>query len=166
MSGVAMVQLVEALDITPAPVAEGEQAGLRLTRTRALVTTGTGTGGATAVEFVPPSTYDSLDDSGGSLVNEGTILAAAGNLISIDGVNMSDDPIFFQLFDAVAPPADTAVPLSPPIPIPPNTHFSLTFGGAQGRTFTTGISYASSSTALTKTLTLAPDVVFSAGFRP
>ena len=122
-----------------------------------------GGGAPIAVTFTPPSSFDSI--GAGVFVTSGVISAAPGTLLDINGFNAASSTRFFQLFDAVAVPGDGVPPITIPITVPAQSHFTLTFADGQGRTFSTGIAFCSSSTQLLKTITLIPDMIINAQFR-
>lgn len=150
----------------PGVLADGQGTEVRCTSDGALVVAGGGAGGVVLVEFSPPSSYESITEApAGTLKNSGVIQAAPGTLLDVNGYNGAGETRYFQLFDEVAVPADTTVPDSIPIEIPALTHFSLTFADSQGKAFGTGISWCSSTTQLTKTLSGAGDMIINAQFR-
>lgn len=83
--------------------------------------------------------------------------AAPGVLYSVSGYNSNAAAQFIQLYDAVALPANGAVPAFN-ISVPPASNFSIDFGSS-GRNFINGIWVGNSSTAPTKT-TGAADTQF------
>lgn len=95
-----------------------------------------------------------------ALATGGVIRAAPGVLVEVFGTNNSASIRYVQLFDATAVPADTAVPKVAPIAVPPGSSFSLKLD--DGIEFGTGISWASSSTLATKTITGVADVWLTA----
>lgn len=105
----------------------------------------------------PTSAYDSA-----ALATGDVIKAAAGNLIRIFGFNNSGSTRYFQLFDAAAVPADGTVPDWLPIQVPTLQPFAMDLGAGLG--FSLGISWASSSTLATKTITGAADMWVSAQY--
>jgi hypothetical protein len=143
----------------PGVLVDGQETELRVDSSGALVTTGAGGGGA--VTFTPPSS----SDTGGTLDDEDTIVAAPATLLDVNGYNDSSDVRYFQLFDAVAPPADTSIPVTTVVRVPGKSNFSISFADGQGRSFAVGISWASSTTATTKTLTGAADMQVNAQYR-
>jgi hypothetical protein len=144
----------------PGVLADGQQTQLRCDATGALITTGGGGGGG-AVTFTPPSSFD----TGGTLAASGVIRAAAGTLLDVNGFNDSDDVRFFQLYDRAAVPVDGAVPATVVIRVPAHSNFSISFADGQGRSFSTGITWASSTTLTTKTETGVADMQVNAQFR-
>ena len=146
-----------------APLVASGAAVPAMTTAAQLIVAGPGPGGAVIVEFAPPSSFDSI--GAGVNVADGIITAAAGTLLEINGKNNSASVRFFQLFDTVAVPADATAPITIPIEVLPGSHFTLSFANGQGRSFATGITFASSSTELLKTVTLVPDMIILALFR-
>ena len=144
----------------PGVLADGQQTQLRCDATGALITTGGGGGGG-SVTFTPPLSFD----TGGTLADEGVIRAAAGTLLDVNGYNDSDSVRFFQLFNTIAVPADGAAPATVVIRVPANSNFSISFADGQGRSFDTGITWASSTTLTTKTITGVADMQVNAQFR-
>ena len=86
-------------------------------------------------------------------------------MLDVNGFNASVDTRFFQLYNLVAVPADGVVPFTIPIQVDPGTHFSVSFANSQGQRFSTGVSWASSTTQLVKTITGAADMIIEIGFR-
>ncbi len=134
----------------PGVLLDGQETQMRCDATGALVTTGGGGGGG-AVTFDPPLTFD----TGGTLAASGVARVTAGTMLDINVYNGSASPVFVQLFDAAAVPADGAVPVTTVLNIPAGGNGSLSFADGQGRSFTTGIAWAASSTDTTKTITAA-----------
>lgn len=106
-----------------------------------------------------PASYDSAIDAA-----SGIILAAPCTILELHGYNSAGADRYFQLFNAVAVPADGATPAMMPVRVPAGEHFSLTF--CAGRRFSTGCCWCSSTTRATKTLTGAPDMTINAQRRP
>lgn len=127
-----------------------------------LIVAGPGGGGAVQVEFVPPSSYDSIGP--GTLSASGVVTAAPATLLCCNVYNAAVGTRYFQLFDAVFVPGDGTPPATIPIAIPGLSHGYLTFAAGQGRDFSTGISWANSSTLLVKTLA-GPELIVNAQFR-
>ncbi len=146
----------------PQTLSDGEDGPVQVDNTGRLVTTST-PGGVTLVAFDPPLSFNSI---GGGLATSGVIRASPGTLLDVNGYNASGETRFFQLFNTVAVPPDTTVPATIPIEVAAGTHFSITFADSQGQTFSTGITWASSTTQLTKTITGAADMIIEAGHRP
>lgn len=76
--------------------------------------------------------------------------AAAGTVYGVTGYNSRTSSQFFQFYNSATVPADTAVPVIT-ITVPASSNFSIDFG-VYGRRFSTGISWANSSTGPTKTV--------------
>lgn len=152
---------VFAINSTPGAVAAGQKTRIRCDATGLLLVGGGGGGGAVVVEFNPASDYLSLP----GLQTSDVIIAAAATILSVDVFNASASVRFFQLFDAAAVPADTTVPDAMPLQVLPNSHASIEFAAGQGIDFATGISWASSSTQITKTITGVADMIVQAQLR-
>ena len=157
-----MLQRIKAIfRAAPGVLADGQETQLRCDATGALVTSGGGGGGGGAVTFTPPLSFD----TGGTFAASGIIRATPGTLLDINGYNNSASTRYFQLYNLAAVPADTAVPATTVVAVPPNSKFSLTFAAGQGRTFDTGITWSSSTTIATKTITGVADMQVNAQHR-
>lgn len=99
-------------------------------------------------------------DSQGVLVGE-NITTSPRVLVELTGVNNSGSTRYIMLFDADAVPANATVPKVAPIPVA--TGAAFTYTPPSGRLqFTTGITWASSSTFASLTITGAADVWLTA----
>jgi hypothetical protein len=78
------------------------------------------------------------------------VKAAAGTLFGFSGYNSGTTAEFIQVHDAASLPANTAVPVIT-FEVPARSPFSMDFG-VNGRTFSTGIVLAASTTGPTLTL--------------
>ena len=145
----------------PGTLAAGEKAQATLTDDARLRVDASGGTAPIVVRFSTPDSFD----SGAALVGEGAILAAPGTLVDVQVYNASTGTIFLQLFNTVAPPANGTAPVTVPVEVPPSANATITFAAGQGRAFSTGISFAASSTLLTKT-TVAASVVVNAQYFP
>lgn len=145
----------------PGVLVDGQRTRLRVDNTGALVITGGGGGAGLPVVYAPPLSFD----TGGVLATSGIIRATPGTLLDVNGFNNSGAIRYFMLFNTVAVPADATVADVVPIQVPPGSHFSLTFASSQGRSFSTGITWASSTTNLVKTITGAADMLLNAQHR-
>lgn len=105
------------------------------------------------------------DDPGGSVIRHndsqglavsGVIKASACVFFEVLGYNNSGSTRYFQLFDSATVPADTAVPMCAPIGIPAFSAFSMRL--ENGFRAPAGLSWASSSTLATKTVSVTPDM--------
>jgi hypothetical protein len=152
-------------EVKPAPVAV--PSGLVSARANGfgeLMLAGSGPGGAMPIVFEPPAwQYESI--GAGVLSNSGVMRIVASTLIEVTCINLSAASIFFQVFDALAVPADGTAPVTTPIIVPAGKNMTWSPNLGQGYVFSTGIAWCSSTTALTKTLTAAPDMTVSAGGR-
>ena len=142
---------------------DGQFSPVRCDEDAILLVKGSSGGGGLPVSFAPPLTFESI--LGGSLVNSGIVRASPGTLIDVNLYNASAVVVFFQLYDTIAVPADGAIPSTLVLQVPPMSHFSFSPGDGQGKTFATGITFASSTTLLTKTLTAAPDFIVTISHR-
>ena len=144
----------------PGVLTDGQKTLLRVDASGALVVVGGGDGGLPMV-FQPPLSFD----TGGVLADSGIIRATPGTLLDINGFNNDAAIRFFMLFNTVVVPVDFKEPVTIAIQVAPGSHFRLTFASSQGRSFGTGITWASSTTNFLKTLTGAPDMLINAQHR-
>ena len=100
----------------------------------------------------------SLYDSAG-VVTGLVVKASAGVLYSIFGYNNAATTRYIQLFDLAAVPVNGVVPNFAPVSVPGGENFSIAF--TKGWIATTGIVIVSSTSLLTKTITVAADVWLS-----
>lgn len=91
----------------------------------------------------------------------GVIKAKGGRLLSISGYNSKASVQYIQIFNTVAVPADTAVPVFV-IAVAASSNFSINFSPASLGCMT-GITWSNSSTVPTKTIDSA-DVFLTALF--
>ncbi len=161
MSDDAELSILGVFRLVPGVLLDGQKTLLRVDTSGALVVTGGGGGGAIVVVSSVPLSFD----TGGVLGDEDVIRADPGTLLDINGFNNAAGIRFFMLFNAIASPANGAAPAVLPIQVPPMSHFSLVLANSQGREFDTGITWASSTTNFTLTLTGAPDMLINAQHR-
>lgn len=88
----------------------------------------------------------------------GVIKNSPGTLYSLLVTNVSTSAIYFQLFDATSAPVNGTVPRFVMI-IPASSTLPFSFDRPRPVAFTTGISWASSSTGATKTATASNAVL-------
>ncbi len=93
----------------------------------------------------PVKTYDSQ-----GLLASGVVRATAGTVLTITALNTSASTRYLQLFNTTSVPADTAVPYHCPIKV--GAGESVCYALDEGLAFGTGICWATSSTAATKTV--------------
>ena len=120
---------------------------------------------------MPVATYTTIiDDSHGrnqqtydsqEVLIGGNITPSPRKLLEFTGVNTSGSTRYIMLFDADSIPAPTAVPKVCPVPVASGAAFTYTPPGGYLQ-FTTGITWASSSTFATLTITGAADVWLTA----
>ena len=108
-------------------------------------------------KIVPPNWLWQDDSQGG--VNSRVLPNTSGNvLLNVLAVNSGTPTLYLMIFDATAVPANTAVPILPPIPLTTNTPLDLWLndgpGGMTmyGLSFVNGICYAVSTTFANLTL--------------
>ena len=157
-------RIIVARFVTVPPILpSGQYSPVRCDDDAILLVKGSSGGGGLPVSFAPPLTFESI--LGGSLVNSGIVRVTPGTLIDVNLFNASAVVVFFQIYDTIAVPADTAIPSTLVLQVPPTSHFSYSPGDGQGKTFATGITFASSTTLLTKTLTAVPDFIVTIAHR-
>lgn len=131
---------------------------------------------ATTVTFNlrnPPRVIRQWDSQ--ALATGGVIQAAPGVLLEVTIFNGSASTRYFQLFDSATVPANASVPFMCPIKIPAGQNACLVLGNcpvsvdvgvvwAGGVRMATGISWASSSTSDTKTITGVADMWVTARY--
>lgn len=105
---------------------------------------------ANANEVVIKSEIAKTNISVAAYVSNKVVKATAGTLYRITGFNSSVSAQFIQLHDAATLPADTAVPVLVQ-KVAAGSNFTIEFGSI-GRSFTTGIVVANSSTGPTLTV--------------
>ncbi len=97
-----------------------------------------------------------LHNDSQALAVSGVIKASHAVFLEVNGYNNSASTRYFHIYDSATVPADTAIPACVPVVVPPFGVFSLSF--AQGLYLGTGLSWASSSTLQTKTVSGTPDL--------
>ncbi len=97
-----------------------------------------------------------LNNDSQGVATSGIVKATPAVFLEVNGVNNSGSTRYFQIFDSATVPADASVPFCVPVPVPPNSAFSMRFD--QGLFMHTGLCWASSSTFATKTITLVADM--------
>lgn len=110
----------------------------------------------------PARTTRTWDSQG--VATGGAVASGEFRLLYVAGVNNSGSTRYIQFFDATSVPADAAVPKYAPIAVAAGLSFVLDASTCGGLPFATGISWASSSTLATKTITGAADVWLTATF--
>lgn len=110
--------------------------------------------GGISVNIVPSggSTDQPSNDTSTAAEASSVSKASAGTIYAIFGINTSGAGQYIQLHDSATLPANGVVPSLPPIYVPASSNFYLDFGGTYGVSFSTGIVWCNSSTALTKTI--------------
>ncbi|KKN11800.1 hypothetical protein LCGC14_1022840 [marine sediment metagenome] len=161
MSDDVELSILAPFRAAPGVLIDGQKTLLRVNASGALVVVGGGGGGVVVVVAAPPLSFD----TGGTLADSDVIRASPGTLLDINGFNNSANTRFFMMFNTVAVPADTAVPVTIVIRVQRMSLFSVSFADSQGRLFDTGISWASSSTNFALTRTLAADMLINAQHR-
>lgn len=101
-------------------------------------------------------TYDSQE-----VLTGGNITLAPRKLLEFTGINTSGSTRYIMLFDLDAVPANGTVPKVCPVPVASGAAFTYTPPGGFLQ-FTTGITWASSTTLATLTITVAADVWLTA----
>lgn len=92
----------------------------------------------------------------------GVIKAAPGTFYSISGYNSNSSPQFIHLYDSITVPADTEIPrIILKVEAEKNFYYD---SGRFGISFSTGISWSNSTTAVTKTEGVA-DIWLNAQFK-
>ena len=91
-----------------------------------------------------------------ALAVSGVVKASGGVFYEINGYNGSASTRYVHIYNSATVPADTAIPACVPITVPPFGVFSLSF--EHGFQCGAGISWASSTTLQTKTVSGTPDV--------
>ena len=157
-------RIVLARFVAVAPtLPDGQFSAVRCDDDAILLVKGASGGGGLPVSFSPPLTFNSITT--GSFVSSGVVRASPGTLIDVNVYNAASAIRFFQIYDTIAVPADGAIPDTMVLQVPPMSHFSFSPGNGQGETFSTGITFASSTTQLTKTLTGVPDFIVNIAHR-
>jgi hypothetical protein len=98
-------------------------------------------------------------------VNQAVLKASAGAVFKIYCYNKNAATRFFQIHNKATTPVNTEVPVES-FPVAANSALIIdsTFWGASGRTCSTGVSWAFSTTEATLTLGTAADVTSSVGY--
>jgi hypothetical protein len=97
--------------------------------------------------------------------NAATLKASAGAVYKVYCYNKNAATRFFQIHNKATTPVNTDVPVES-FPVAANSALIIdsTFWGASGRTCSTGVSWAFSTTEATLTLGTAADVTSSVGY--
>jgi hypothetical protein len=97
--------------------------------------------------------------------NAATLKASAGAVYKVYCYNKNAATRFFQIHNKATTPVNTEVPVES-FPVAANSALIIdsTFWGASGRTCSTGVSWAFSTTEATLTLGTAADVTSSVGY--
>lgn len=133
----------------PAVLADGQGTALRCDANGRLLITTIDT---------PPSRYNSGGDVASQLISAGV-----RSLQQVLGFNAEAGNLFFQMFDAIALPANGTLPIWPGVLVPPGTNFGVTW--EEGLPFATGIFWAASTTRTTLTVTLGAGMSMGGVFR-
>lgn len=156
------MQILVRYEPAPGTLAAGQHTVARCTDEGVLLVSGVG--GAAPIEVVQevPLSYDSI---AGGLAASGVIRASAGTLLDCNCFNASPFVRYFQLFNSIAVPPNGTIPATIPITVQAGRHRIQFPSNSVGRAFSTGISWASSTTQLTLNLTGVPDMIVNAQHR-
>lgn len=133
---------------SPQPISDGDVAPLLIDNLGRLVTVAQSSGSSGTVWY-----------KSGAIVKSGIIKASPGGLFTFFGSNEDTSKIWLMIFDSATVPANGAIPEFN-IPVDPLKPFSLDL--ARPKPFTSGISFAASSTAATLTLVTSNSVWLNA----
>lgn len=154
-----MMIMAQADETSSDSVDEGDAGALRMTLTRFLKTSAGDlqagedlTNNVTAMVMKPVSvsTYALTFDDSAALEASSVSKASAGNLYIVTGWNNNAAVRYFHVYNSTTVPADGTVPIIC-IPVAAGGTFSISYQPF-GKPFTTGMSWANSTTAATKTV--------------
>ena len=97
-----------------------------------------------------------LNNDSQALAVSGVVKASAAVFLEIVGFNNSGSTRYVHIYDSPTVPAEGTIPACVPIVVPSQGVFSLSF--PRGLFLHTGLSWASSTTLQTKTVSGAPDI--------
>jgi len=127
---------------------------------------------ATARTLNPNSAITEWDSQ--AYVNSGVIAAAPCTLLTAVGSNKGAAMLYIMFFDSATVPADGAIPVIEPIPLPPGGTFNLNeqdlsragqgAPNQNGLTMVNGLSWAASTTAATKTVDATSSIWMTSTF--
>ena len=92
-----------------------------------------------------------------ALQTSGVIVAGPAVFYEVVGFNNSGSTRYFHIYDSATVPADAAIPAMTPLAVGAGGTFSYNFSQA-GLALASGLSWASSTTVATKTITGAADM--------